>query len=107
MEYDYTPSMGDLRVYVYSTLNQGPGDESFGVGDFKLVYGWEAVPAPTAPAPPTEPEQPAGPPTNPMPWNDPEDPMDAWTNNCVATRQECDGKFYWGGHGECTGNNWF
>jgi hypothetical protein len=41
MEADYDPSMGDVTAKVTTTLDQGAGDESFGIGNMRLHFEFD------------------------------------------------------------------
>lgn len=89
--------MGNLEVRVTNTLDQGAGDESIGIGDFKLVYDYD--PAVEEVVWPTE---------SPANYDGGDaTPTHNWSNDCGATEKQCQGIHYWGGHNECAKGNSF
>jgi hypothetical protein len=78
--------MGDLTIRVTNTLDQGAGDESIGVGEFRLIY--EVDPSIEVPLV--------------IDYDDHVvDPDELWENNCGATQKDCQGYSYYGGHSQC------
>jgi hypothetical protein len=94
LESVYDPSMGDITVTLTNTLDQGPGDESIGWGEFSFNYFFD--------------DGTAGFPTESPAFYDGSDvpnPSELWQNDCGATQKECSGFHYFGGLNECGQGN--
>jgi hypothetical protein len=88
---NYNINMGDIRVSITNTLDQGATDESIGYGDMDFEYEFDDGRNAFAIAT-----------TSPGNYDlGVENPSELWENNCGATEKDCAGKRYFGGANEC------
>jgi hypothetical protein len=80
-----------VRVEITNTLDSGAGDESIGYGNMNFEFEFDDGMF----------EYPTSSPAYYYNDEDEENPTGLWENDCGATRKECSGFHYYGGHGEC------
>jgi hypothetical protein len=88
----YSHDQGAITVRITNTLDQGAGDESIGYGDMKFTMDYDPSVEWVREWPSVSPaDYDAG----------VENPDGLWENDCFASRKECNGMKYYGGHNEC------